>query len=155
MKNLEILYLFSKIFLPQCAFLTIQEYKIFSDIYDFWASKMHFIAPKIESNWTKRGHRLFMRMQHTYFSSHRRQYRSRSIRKNCWFWSWQVDEPLWSLNDIVLSPEKEEIILLFLWRYQFQQNTFFFSSFTFPGSKWPASTWFFFFLDLKLEVVEG
>ena len=59
-----------------------------------------------------------MKWQHTYFSSHRRQYRSRSIRKNCWFWSWQVDEPLWSLNDIVLSPAKKKIILLILWRYQ-------------------------------------
>ena len=138
----------------------------FSDIYDFWVSKMHFIAPKIESNWTKKVHELFMKMQHTYFSSHRRWYRSRSIRKNCWFWSWQVDEPLWSLNDIVLSPAKEEnysiislntncqacekIFRLYMWGVLF----FFLSLLSLDQSDQQVLG-IFFFLDLKLEVVEG
>ena len=117
MEKLKISYLFSKNSVASNIFASLcisnnPGIRNFSDIYDFWASKMHFIAFKIESNCTKKGHRLFMKMQHTYFSSHRRWYRSRSIRKNCWFWSWQVDEPLWSLNDIVLSPAKDKIYFI-------------------------------------------
>ena len=113
MEKLKISYLFSKNSVASlCAFLTIQEYEIFQTFMTSEHSKMHFIALKIQSNCTKKGHRLFMKMQHTYFSSHRRWYRSRSIRKNCWFLSWQVDEPLWSLNDIVLSPAKDKIYFI-------------------------------------------